>query len=82
MIWSGYDLYGFNGEIVVRTPFGEVGVSISDYGLLYVLLEPLSEMYDSINVDNAVVVDVGAFLGETALLFVKRGARGFMHLNP
>ena len=53
MIWSGYDLYGLDGEVVVRTPFGEVGVGASDYGLLYVLLEPLIEMYGNINVDNS-----------------------------
>jgi FkbM family methyltransferase len=82
MIWSGYDLYGLDGEVVVRTPFGEVGVEASDYGLLYVLLEPLIEMYGNINVDNAVVVDVGAFLGETALLFVKRGAKRVYAFEP
>ena len=82
MIWKGYDLYGLDGEVVVRTPFGEVGVGASDYGLLYVLLEPLIEMYGSINVDNAIVVDVGAFLGETALLFVKRGAKRVYAFEP
>ena len=82
MIWKDYDLYGLDGEIVVRTPFGEVGVEASDYGLLYVLLEPLIEMYGNINVDNAVVVDVGAFLGETALLFVKRGAKRVYAFEP
>ena len=82
MIWKGYDLYGFNREIVVRTPFGEVGVSTSDYGLLCVLLEPLIEIYGNIDVNNAIIADIGAFLGETALLFVKRGAKRVYAFEP
>jgi hypothetical protein len=75
IIRKGYDLYSLNEEIIVVTPFGEIGVNKSDYGLLHVLSEPLIEIYSNINVDNAIVADIGAFLGETALLFMWRGAK-------
>lgn len=82
LVYKGYNVYRLEGEIIVATPFGEIGVSILDYNLLVVLLEPLEEMYGYINVDGAIVIDIGAYLGETALFFVKKGARRVYAFEP
>jgi FkbM family methyltransferase len=82
MVRKGYDVRGSDGEVVARTPFGEIGVSAPDCALLYVLLEPLEEMYGCVDFDGAVVADVGAFIGETALLFASRGAMRVYAFEP
>ena len=39
-------------------------------------------MYGFINVKDAIVVDIGAYIGETALLFLSRGASRVYALEP
>jgi len=42
---KGYNVYRSNNEVVVQTPFGEVGANLTDMDLLGVLTEPLKDMY-------------------------------------
>jgi FkbM family methyltransferase len=69
-------------EIIVRTYFGEIGVNREDYDLLNVLLEPLEEMYGCVNVNDKIVIDIGAYIGDTALYFIHRGARKVYVFEP
>ncbi|MEM4700085.1 MAG: FkbM family methyltransferase [Candidatus Nezhaarchaeales archaeon] len=39
-------------------------------------------MYGFVNVEGAVIVDVGAYIGETAMLFLSKGARRVYALEP
>ncbi|MEM2189642.1 MAG: FkbM family methyltransferase [Nitrososphaerota archaeon] len=78
----GYDIYGSGDEILIRTSFGEFCVEIADMELLGVLLEPIEEMYGFVDVRGAVVVDIGAYIGETAMFFLSRGAHRVYALEP
>jgi len=82
ILFKGYNVYGLNNKVVVQTPFGEVGVDIVDIDLLCVLAEPLKEMYAHADVRSGIVVDVGAYIGETALLFISLGAKRVYALEP
>jgi len=82
LVSSGYKVYGSKERLWVKTYFGEIGVDIQDYDLLNVLFEPLEEMYGCADVDGGVVVDIGAYIGETALYFIHRGARRVYTFEP
>lgn len=47
-----------------------------------VFLEDLEAMYGALEVKRRAVADVGAYLGETAVLFAKRGARRIYAYEP
>ncbi|MCX8185169.1 MAG: FkbM family methyltransferase [Sulfolobales archaeon] len=67
----------------VSAPFGSFAVKHSDLNLLSVVTESLEEMY--LPRDGApkdVVVDVGSFIGDTALMFAWYGARRVYALEP
>lgn len=78
----GYHVYSSGSEIIVRTPFGEFCASFEDADLLGVLFEPLHEMYGFVDVEGAIIIDVGAYIGETALLFLSRGASRVYAIEP
>lgn len=78
----GYDVYGFGNEVAIRTPFGEFCVDVADIDLLGVLFEPLEDMYGFVDVKDAIVVDIGAYIGETTLLFLFKGAYRVYALEP
>ncbi|MEM2781067.1 MAG: FkbM family methyltransferase [Candidatus Bathyarchaeia archaeon] len=81
--FKGYNLYGSGNEVVVQTSFGEVAVDVKDIDLLSVLIvDPLEEMYTCTNLRDAVVIDVGAYIGETALLFLSKGAKRVYAFEP
>ncbi|MCL7398611.1 MAG: FkbM family methyltransferase [Thaumarchaeota archaeon] len=82
LISSGYDVYGVGEEIIVKTHYGEVGVDAQDYNLLNILLEPFEEMYGCVDVNDGVVIDIGAYIGETALYFIHKGARRVYAFEP
>ncbi|MEM2842238.1 MAG: FkbM family methyltransferase [Thermoproteota archaeon] len=82
MVLKGYDILESKGEVIVHTPFGDIGVDAADIDLLGVLEEPLDEMYMYVDVKDAVVIDIGAFIGETALLFLSKGARKVYAFEP
>lgn len=82
ILLAGYDVYSFGNEIIIHTPFGKFGVDVADIDLLRVLSEPLEDTYGFIDVKDAVVVDVGAYIGETALLFLSKGAYRVYTLEP
>jgi FkbM family methyltransferase len=82
LISSGYDVYGVGEEIIVKTHYGEVGVDAQDYSLLNIVFEPLGEMYGCVDVNDGVVIDIGAYIGETALYFIHKGAKRVYAFEP
>jgi len=50
--------------------------------LFVVFLEDLEKMYRALEVRDKVVADIGAYLGETAVFFAKRGARYVYAYEP
>ncbi|MCX8141963.1 MAG: FkbM family methyltransferase [Candidatus Nezhaarchaeota archaeon] len=72
----------YGDEVVVRTYFGDFYVDVADLELLRVLLEPLEGMYGFIDVKDSIVVDVGAYIGDTALYFLHKGALRVYALEP
>lgn len=82
VLLRGYDIYCSGNEVCVHTYFGEFCVDVVDVGLLGVLAEPLEDMYGFVNVKDAIVVDIGAYIGETALLFLSKGASRIYALEP
>jgi len=82
ILLKGYDIYRSANEACVRTYFGELCVDVADVDLLGVLAEPLEDMYGFADINDAVVVDIGAFIGETALLFLSMGASRVYALEP
>jgi len=82
LVFNRYDVYGSRGEVVVKTCFGEISVDMQDHDLLNLLSEPFEEMYGYVDVDGRVVVDIGAYIGETALYFIHKGARRVYAFEP
>ena len=86
LISNGYDVYGIGGEITVKTYFGEVCVKKEDWNLLLVdtIYSPglCDNMYGCAYVDNGIVIDIGAYIGDTALYFIHRGARRVYAFEP
>lgn len=78
----GYDVYGSDNEISIHTPFGEFRVDAADMDLLGVLCEPLEDIYGFVDVKGGVVIDIGAYIGETALLFLSKGAYQIYAFEP
>jgi FkbM family methyltransferase len=86
LISNGYDVYGVGGEITIKTYFGEVCVEKEDWNLLLVdtIYFPglCDKMYGCVDVDNGIVIDIGAYIGDTALYFIHRGARRVYAFEP
>ncbi|MEM1712823.1 MAG: FkbM family methyltransferase [Acidilobaceae archaeon] len=76
-----YDIRREGDQIVVSTEYGQLAVGLDDMFLLSALLEPLEEMYAA-DVKDRVVVDVGAYIGDTAMFYVSRGARRVYAFEP
>lgn len=82
MALRNFQVYGLNNEIIVLTYFGKIAVDITDYDLLWILLEPLEKHYGCIDVNDAIVIDIGAFIGETSLFFLSKGAKKVYAFEP
>ncbi|MEM4964896.1 MAG: FkbM family methyltransferase [Pyrobaculum sp.] len=76
-----YDIRRVGNQIVVSTEYGQFAVGLDDLFLLAVLGDPLEEMY-AVDVKDRVVVDVGAYIGDTTLFYVSRGARRVYAFEP
>ncbi|MEM4964637.1 MAG: FkbM family methyltransferase [Pyrobaculum sp.] len=76
-----YEVSRLGDVVAASTGFGEFAVRLDDVSLLSTLLEPLEEMYAA-DVKNKVVVDVGAYIGDTAIFYVSRGARRVYAFEP
>jgi hypothetical protein len=79
---KGYRIYRSNNEILVRTDYGVIGVDANDCELLSILAEPFDRMYGVVDVTDGIVIDIGGFLGETALYFLSGGARKVYVFEP
>lgn len=86
LAYNGYEVYVSGEEIVVKTLFGEICVEKEDWNLLLVdtiyFPELCDDMYGCVDVDNGIVVDIGAYIGDTALYFIHRGARRVYAFEP
>ena len=82
LISKGYRIYRFNNEVLVKTDYGVIGVDANDCELLSILAEPFDRMYGVVDVTDGVVIDIGGFLGETALYFLSGGARKVYVFEP
>lgn len=70
----GYRVYKFGKEIHVHAPYGVFSAGTS-LRLISPLTEPLEEYYGFVDLHGAIVIDIGACIGETAMLFLSRGAK-------
>jgi FkbM family methyltransferase len=86
LISNGYDVYVLGEEIVVKTYFGEFVLKKEDWNLLLVdtIYSPelCDKMYGYVDVENGIVIDIGAYIGDTALYFIHRGARRVYAFEP
>jgi len=74
---KGYPLWMEEGRFHVETPWGTVSASRAE--LLNVAInEDFEAMYE-LNYSRRVVVDVGGYIGDTALFFLAKGA-SFVHV--
>lgn len=82
----GYGIRISDGALLVETPWALLSAPIDERGLhidlLAVLSEDLEGMYGALDVDGRVVLDIGAYMGETTLLFLWRGARRVVAFEP
>ena len=67
-------------KVVFRNGLGIFAAPRLD--LFVVFLEDLEKMYGALEVKGRTVADVGAYLGETAVFFAKRGARYVYAYEP
>ena len=75
---NGYRVYASSNYVYVNTGWGVSRAPLNGgvwAWLLAVLAEDLEGFYGCLDVDGNVVLDVGAFMGETACFFARRGAR-------
>jgi hypothetical protein len=68
-----------NGNILITSPLRIF--HIKSYGIVRAMGESFID-YKDINVQDKFVLDIGAFLGDTALYFLGRGAKGVLALEP
>jgi len=64
-------------EVFFRNEFGVFAVPVEDVNLLRVFTEDLKSEYGYLDVKDKVVADIGAYLGETAVMFARMGRGGF-----
>ncbi|ACB39454.1 FkbM family methyltransferase [Pyrobaculum neutrophilum] len=78
---AGHVVWGEGGYVYVRPRWTRYVLRVprGDAGLLTVLLEDLEGMYRA---SARRVLDVGAYIGETALLFAERGAERVYAYEP
>jgi len=70
-------------EVFFRNEFGVFAVPVEDVNLLLgVFREDLKSEYGYLDVKGKVVADVGAYLGETAVMFARMGARWVHAYEP
>ncbi|MBO3799694.1 MAG: FkbM family methyltransferase [Candidatus Brockarchaeota archaeon] len=79
---KGYNVCHSGDKIIVKTPFGKIAVNMEDIILLKVLREPLEDIVSCVDIKGSIIVDIGAYLGETALLFLSKGAEKVYALEP
>lgn len=79
---KGFKVYVENHNIIVKTPYGLIGVDLDDIELLGSLLEPFNEVFSIVDVNNGVVLDIGAYIGDTPLFFISKGASKVYAYEP
>jgi FkbM family methyltransferase len=79
------DFIIINGiKIRIRVKNYSIDIGSVKFKKYYETLPPLyiSQIYSLLNVKNRIVIDVGAFVGDSAIYFVLRGARRVIALEP
>ena len=75
---KGWDVWAEGGYAYARGRLGTFAVPAGEAHLLWPLAAGEHEIYGCLDVRGRVVADVGAYLGETAVLFARMGAK-FVH---
>lgn len=73
-VWADGGFYYFQNKLGI--------FAAPDLHMLKVFLEDLEMIYGALDVEGRAVADVGAYLGETAVFFAKRGARYVYAYEP
>lgn len=78
----GYDITISDNEVIINTSYGKIGADKEDFLLLReVLAVNFDEMYGITNI-KGVVIDIGAYIGETPLYFISKGASKVYAFEP
>jgi len=81
-IAAKYKFYNEGGYVYVETPWALLRVPSNKFRLLTIMCEQVEEMYNQLDVENKVVIDIGAYIGETTLYFLSRGAKQVHAYEP
>lgn len=73
------NIWGDDGNIYLNTWFGVL--SVPRLNLVYSVLDDI-EYYKVVNVKDKTVLDIGAYIGDTTLFFVSRGAKRIYAYEP
>lgn len=82
LIDSGFEVFSENQSIVVKSPYGYISVDFNDIELLDSLLEPFNEIFRDIDIVGKIVIDIGAYIGDTPLFFVSKNASKIYAYEP
>jgi len=83
---KGYRVYADSNYLYINTGWGVLRAPLRDRDaynwLMLALTEDIEGFYECLDVEGKVVLDIGAFMGETPCLFAKRGARKVYAFEP
>ncbi len=75
-------LDGKNEMIIVSTPYGKIKAPANHISWLSPVLRDKDLMYGKLEVKGKIVLDVGGYIGDTALYFASRGAKKVYVYEP
>lgn len=75
-------IWAEGSEVFFRNRLGVFAVLVEDVNLLRLLTEDFEYQYGYLDVRDRTVADVGAYLGETAVMFARMGARWVHAYEP
>jgi FkbM family methyltransferase len=79
---AGYRVEARGGWVRVVTPFGVFEAPQGELELLALLAEGFERQYSVLEVGGRIVLDIGAFIGETSAFFASRGAERIYAYEP
>jgi len=86
LLLKGYRVYVDSGYLYVDTGWGLLRAPLEDKDvrnwLMLVLAEDIEEYYGCLDVEGSIVLDVGAFMGETPCFFARKGAKKVYAFEP
>lgn len=79
---KGYRVWGADGYVYVETPWGVLRAPTNVAPSFLGCVAEVEDFYGVLDVKGRVVVDVGVFMGETAVYFARRGALAVLGFEP